>query len=164
MACRTIIINSEKDVLDFFYYLKNGGGDRSEALDQFFRRVLAKVIVYRIPDTETRRIGVGTMQEKEEYTVSKGDKELTLHHDFIGVNSPKVDLSGYMAYQDGIDFLTDLVMSRNTDRVQSPIDDTVRSETAKYMQFDNGENAMFGIPYEDYDKLGIQLPIDKQGE
>ena len=163
MACRTIIINSEKDVLDFFYYLKNsGGGDRSEALDQFFRRVLAKVIVYRIPDTETRRIGVGTMQEKEEYTVSKGDKELTLHHDFIGVNSPKVDLSGYMAYQDGINFLTDLVMSRNTDKVSSPVDDTVQSETAKGMQFDHGEDAIFGIPYEDYEKIGINLPTEEQ--
>ena len=124
--------------------------------------MLAKVIVYRIPDTETRRIGVGTMQEKEEYTVSKGDKELTLHHDFIGVNSPKVDLSGYMAYQDGINFLTDLVMSRNTDKVSSPVDDTVQSETAKGMQFDHGEDAIFGIPYEDYEKIGINLPTEEQ--
>ena len=68
MACRVVIINSEKDVLEFFYYLKNSGGNKSEAMDQFFRRIMARVKVYRVPDSpDVRRIEVGEVQDSNKY-------------------------------------------------------------------------------------------------
>lgn len=116
MACRTIIINSEKDVIEFFYYLKNsGGGDRSEALDQFFRRIMARVKVYRVPDNlDVRRIEVGEMQETNRYLVAEpgvpetpyGTKTLALHHDF------DKNLQD-MEYDDAKEYLSALVMERN---------------------------------------------------
>ena len=40
VAPKVIVINSNKTPLEFFYYAKNvGGGDRSEAVDTFFRRL-----------------------------------------------------------------------------------------------------------------------------
>ena len=68
IACRVVIINSEKDVLEFFYYLKNSGGNKSEAMDQFFRRIMARVKVYRVPDSpDVRRIEVGEVQDSNRY-------------------------------------------------------------------------------------------------
>lgn len=116
MACRVIIINSEKDELEFFYYLKNsGGGDRSEALDQFFRRIMACVKVYRVPDNlDCRRIEVGSMQETNRYLAdipgtkdSNGDsKQVTLHYDF---NKDVQD----MDYEEAQDYLSAMVIARN---------------------------------------------------
>lgn len=116
MACRAIIINSEKDELEFFYYLKNsGGGDRSEALDQFFRRIIACVKVYRVPDNlDVRRIEVGSMQETNRYLAdipgtkdSNGEsKHVTLHYDF---NKDVQD----MDYGEAQEYLSAMVMARN---------------------------------------------------
>lgn len=116
MACRTIIINSEKDAVEFFYYLKgSGGGDRSEALDQFFRRIMARVRVYRVPDNlDVRRIEVGEMQETNRYLVDEpGTKDymgrtskLQLHHDF------KKNLQD-MEYDEAQEYLSAMVMANN---------------------------------------------------
>lgn len=46
-ACRCIVITSSKEPLEFFYYCKQIGGDRSEALDQFMRRIQSRVQVVR---------------------------------------------------------------------------------------------------------------------
>lgn len=118
MACRAIIINSEKDVLEFFYFLKNsGGGDRSEAMDQFFRRIMARAVVYRVPDSEERRVGIGEMKETQKYHVPEpgsdaryGRNDLALHHDFVP-NQNTAD----MPYDAALQYLTDMVMSRNLD-------------------------------------------------
>ena len=61
IAARVIIINSEKSALEFFYYVKSmGDGSRSEAMDQFFRRILARVFVYRVSnDVDVRRLKAG---------------------------------------------------------------------------------------------------------
>lgn len=119
MACRAIFINSERDPVDFFFYIKGvGGGDRGESLDQFFRRILALVTVYRVPDDlDTRRIGVGEMQETNRYLIDKpgsarynGDSEayehLMLHHDF---QKNVQDLS----YDEAQDYLSAMILSRN---------------------------------------------------
>ena len=45
VTSRVIIITSEKNPLEFFYFTKMGGGNRSEALDQFIRRIEALVSV-----------------------------------------------------------------------------------------------------------------------
>lgn len=107
MACRAIIINSEKDILDFFYYMKGaGGGDRGEAMDQFYRRIMARVMVYRVPDTDIRRIETGHMQEVDGYTTQIADKSLTLHHDFTK------DVED-MSYDEAITKLSETIITRN---------------------------------------------------
>lgn len=110
MACRVIIINSERDVLDFFYYMKSiGGDDRSEAMDQFLRRIMAKIIVYRVPDNPSeRRLAIGTMEETEHpYTVTKNMKTLTLHHAFDATDTKDISV------EDGLERLTAMVMQNN---------------------------------------------------
>lgn len=107
MACRAIIINSEKDIFDFFYYMKgSGGGDRGEAMDQFYRRIMSRVMVYRVPDTDIRRIETGHMQEVDEYKKAIGDKTVSLHHDF---NKDVDD----MDYDDALVKLSDIIINRN---------------------------------------------------
>ena len=113
MACRVIVINSEKDVLEFFYYLKNVGGDRSEAMDQFYRRIMARIKVYRVPDdADIRRIEVGEMRETASYLEAcPGDaryvnSKLELHHDF---NQNIKD----MDYDDAQKHISSMVMDRN---------------------------------------------------
>lgn len=109
IACRTIIINSEKDVLDFFFYLK-GGGDKSEAMDQFIRRIMARVVVYRVPDSEERRVAIGEMAEIDEYSLESpaGDKMLTLHHGFIPNETTR-----NMEIENAISHLVDIVSRNN---------------------------------------------------
>ena len=111
IAARLIIINSERDVLTFFYYAIMGSGDRAEAMDQFFRRILARVVVYRVPeDMNVRRIEVGHMEEVPERPVSsKGlpwGTTLMLSHDFA---AGKAD----MDLDEGAAYLSGLVMERN---------------------------------------------------
>ena len=115
IACRVIVINSEKDPLTFFYYLKNMGGDRSEAMDQFVRRIMACVTVYRVPDSDERRISVSHTAETDEYqrsiqgANSANPAYLTLHHDFISDPS-----TADLPYDAALDYLTQIVLLRNT--------------------------------------------------
>lgn len=112
VAARAIIINSEKPALEFFYYLKNsGGGDRSEAIDQFFRRILARVIVYRVPaNPDVRRMLVGHMREIPPKELDKPGSEtgetLTVHHDFL---HDERDLS----FDEALEHLSEVVVGRN---------------------------------------------------
>ena len=115
VACRAVIINSERPALEFFYYLKGAGGDRAEAMDQFFRRLTAHVVVYRVPDEpETRRAIVGEMRETGPYQVPSpsgrqynGDQSmLTLSHD---MRKDEQD----MDYDAALDRLAGIAMGRN---------------------------------------------------
>lgn len=118
VAPRVIIINSEKDVLQFFYYVKqSGGGDRSEAMDQFLRRIMAHITVYKVPDSaDERRVNIGLSKEVPEYTAI-ADREafaadrsaiVSLHY---GFDKP-VGLSD-MPYDAAIGYLTARVMAAN---------------------------------------------------
>ena len=115
IACRTIIINSEKDVFEFFYYLKgSGGGNRSEAMDQFIRRIMARVRVYRVPDgMDTREVTIGKMEEIEngyDVTVpgSHGFTEnLRLHHMFNEEHHHN------MTYEDALEHVSDIIIDNN---------------------------------------------------
>lgn len=40
VASRVIIINSEKDIYQFFYHMKGAANGLEEAMDQFLRRVI----------------------------------------------------------------------------------------------------------------------------
>lgn len=116
MACRVVIINSEKDVLEFFYYLKNsGGGNKSETMDQFFRRIMARVKVYRVPDSpDVRRIEVGEVQNSNRYLAEiPGTQNYYGDYDRVslGYNFEK-DVQD-MDYDDAQQYLSTLVMRQN---------------------------------------------------
>lgn len=115
MACRVVIINSEKDVLEFFYYLKNSGGNKSEAMDQFFRRIMARVKVYRVPDSpDVRRIEVGEVQDSNRYLAEiPGTRNCYGDCDRVSLcyNFEK-DVQD-MDYDDAQQYLSTLVMRQN---------------------------------------------------
>lgn len=67
-ACRVIVITSTKDPIEFFYFCKQmGGGDRSEALDQFMRRIQCLVQVIRADDFADTRARIAECEKSGEY-------------------------------------------------------------------------------------------------
>ncbi|MCD8338418.1 MAG: hypothetical protein LUD18_14340 [Lachnospiraceae bacterium] len=116
VASRVIIINSEKDVLEFFYYMKGAGSALEEAMDQFLRRIMCRVVVYRVPNADFRRVTISNMQETENAMVkSLGyDKythehnSVTVHHDYL--EAPNTN---NMDYDDAIEYLTTVVGINN---------------------------------------------------
>jgi hypothetical protein len=68
-ACRAVVITSTKEPVEFFYYCKQmGGGDRSEALDQFMRRIQMLTHVIKADDFNDVRAQIAEVKE--------GDKRL----------------------------------------------------------------------------------------
>ena len=67
VAARTVVITSEKDPMEFFYYVK-GGGNRSEALDQFIRRIQACVrVVSYGDDFDNAQYLISTSKKMQEH-------------------------------------------------------------------------------------------------
>lgn len=65
-ATRVIIITSYKDPVDFFYYVKNsGGGDRSEALDQFIGRIQSLVRVINEDDFDAPKFALESTTKRD---------------------------------------------------------------------------------------------------
>ncbi len=82
MACRTIIINSEKDLCEFFFYMKGmGSAGSQEAMDQFFRRIMARVVVYCYEDG-SRRVLIGNRTKTEPYSVQVADTKMAVTNTF----------------------------------------------------------------------------------
>lgn len=130
MACRVIIINSEKDVLEFFYYLKGmGNTGAQEAMDQFLRRILARVVVYRYKDEE-RRVLIGDRQESEPHevmvkasTAHSSAEWLTIRNTFDAMD---------MSYADALKSLTAFVGVQNgwvSDDEREAIQQKIRMNT-----------------------------------
>lgn len=82
-ACRVIVITSSKSPLEFFYYCRNmGGGDRSEAMDQFFRRIQSLVQVIQCPD-DTALFKLSKPDRTQPHTAEIGDgKAVSLTYDW----------------------------------------------------------------------------------
>lgn len=60
-ACRVIVITSTKEPIEFFYYCKQmGGGNRSEALDQFLRRIQSLTKVIKADDFMQARVQIAS--------------------------------------------------------------------------------------------------------
>lgn len=82
MACRTIIINSEKDLVEFFFYMKGmGSAGSQEAMDQFFRRIMARAVVYCYGDG-SRRVLIGNRTKTEPYAVKVADTQMSVTNTF----------------------------------------------------------------------------------
>lgn len=119
---RVIIINAEKDVFEFFYFLKNiGGGDRSEAMDQFIRRIMNRVCVIYDASTDTRSVtieGVEKLPVGQEQT-----RQLVVRNDNNGQRELATMTLSYafrhekalenLSIDDAVDYLTGVTMSKN---------------------------------------------------
>lgn len=63
-ACRVVVITSTKDPIEFFYYCKQmGGGNRSEALDQFMRRIETRVRVIQAENFADTQVVIADSKE-----------------------------------------------------------------------------------------------------
>ncbi len=111
VAARVIIINSAVNVVEFFYFMKGGN---KESMDQFIRRILCKVVVYRIPDHDFRRVDITYMKETKSYKYPVFDEQgryvesLKLNHDFFNENNTR-----NMDYVDAVKYLTVLTGMNN---------------------------------------------------
>lgn len=119
---RVIVINAERDIIDFFYYLKNiGGGDRTEAMDQFIRRIMNRVRVVHDITSNSRSIDIDDIHEVKQPvphyieiespsadTSRKLLKTLYLHHE-ITKNALHTD----MTFDEAINYLIDETMKQN---------------------------------------------------
>lgn len=118
---RVVVINAERDVIDFFFYLKNiGGGDRSEAMDQFIRRIMNRVCVFHDVVSNARLANIDSV-EKSKYpfhiklATDKVDAwgkpitiSLTLNYEFTSNPSLK-----NLSFDDAIKYLVDETMKKN---------------------------------------------------
>lgn len=119
---RVIVINAERDIIDFFYYLKNiGGGDRTEAMDQFIRRIMNRVCVVHDITANKRSVNIDDIHEVAQPvphyievdgpsadTSRKLVKTLYLHHE-ITPNASHTD----MTFDDAINYLIAETMRQN---------------------------------------------------
>lgn len=118
---RVIVINAEKNVIDFFYYLKNiGGGDRSEAMDQFIRRIMNRVCVFHDVVTDARLANIDSVEKSKSsfHTRVNTDKvdyhgnsiyvTLTLNYEFTSNPALK-----NLSFDDAIKYLVDETMKKN---------------------------------------------------
>lgn len=110
-ACRCIVITSSKDPLDFFYYCRNlGGGDRSEAMDQFMRRIQATVRVFRADDFSDPNYRIADMKKTDPYLV---DTNQTDHRKAVMLTYKAVDDGKDYTADEAVQKMTDIVMDNN---------------------------------------------------
>lgn len=102
-ACRVIVITSTKEPVDFFYYCKQmGGGNRSEALDQFMRRIESKVHVIKADDFKYTEARISNSEKTAPQYVPKDSELLVMTYGFPN--------EYHMLMTDAIDDLVDKVM------------------------------------------------------
>lgn len=115
-ACRVIIITSTKEPVDFFYYCKSvGGGERSELLDQFLRRIEALVRVIR---TDNKNLVVDDNNDVCNVSIARtrrGDYRSVRIADSCDVVSVanNFDFSTYYSVDDSIKELVRIVSINN---------------------------------------------------
>lgn len=101
-ACRCIIITSSKEPLEFFYYCKQIGGDRSEALDQFMRRIQSTVQVIRADEWTAPEYMIADSKRTSPKMlgVPGTDAKVTLSYGFG--DEKKMDEAGALEYLAGV--------------------------------------------------------------
>lgn len=116
-ACRAVVITSTKEPVEFFYYCKQlGGGDRSEALDQFMRRIQCLTKVFRADDFADTRAMLGEGKFGESQVVEVPNSS------YRGLPSEKVELSYTfdfgdedMPVEEAVQKMLDITVSNNED-------------------------------------------------
>lgn len=122
-ACRAVIITSTKEPIEFFYYCKQmGGGDRSEALDQFMRRIQCLTKVIKADDFADAKALIAEGKSGNQYDVyipnssdGRGRPEsVTLTHTF----DDAVELS----IEDAVDKLVTATLENNFQQTENKLD------------------------------------------
>lgn len=73
-ACRVVVITSTKEPIEFFYYCKQmGGGDRSEALDQFLRRIQCLTRVIKADEFADTTVAISEGRKSAPYLTTISD-------------------------------------------------------------------------------------------
>lgn len=107
VASRVVIINSTKTPLEYFYYVKQvGGGDRSEAMDQFFARILKLIKVIKLDDGE-RIYKIEDSKETDPYKLKAPDGAL------LDMNYKFSDNEDIKDFEEAIDTLIKTINDRN---------------------------------------------------
>ena len=115
VTSRVIIVTSEKNPYEFFYYVKGNGNERSEAMDQYIRRIMAQAQVIAYNEGTTQLL-ISTSEKGDERVVKIGEeavadgryhKDVTVTMNYGFVNEHEVSV------EDGISELVDMVMNNN---------------------------------------------------
>lgn len=109
-VCRAIIITSTKEPVEFFYYCKAmGGGDRSEALDQFMRRIQCLTRVIKADDFADTKAMIAESKQGKEYIEEIGGG---MFPDKVRLTYNFDDEHEY-SFDDAITKMTDIVKNNN---------------------------------------------------
>lgn len=124
VASRVIVINSEKSPAEFFQNMKNSQSQLSEAMDQFYARIMKLVRVIKTPSEKrlvkihsSRRLGIegvkiANLQNKHSEKIG-GERTLVHSND---TNFAFIDDYGnekYLTFEAAIAKLTDVVKEQN---------------------------------------------------
>lgn len=113
-ACRVVVITSTKEPLEFFYYCKAlGGGDRSEAMDQFLRRIQCLTRVIKADDFVDTKVALGTVQRgvKRLEVVNNSETDERFHETVE--TSYHFDNMKEMSFEEAQNELLKIAMSNN---------------------------------------------------
>ena len=109
-VCRAIVITSTKEPVEFFYYCKAmGGGDRSEALDQFMRRIQCLTRVIKADDFADTKAMIAESKQGDEYIEEIGGG---MFPDKVRLTYNFDDEHEY-SFDDAITKMTDIVKNNN---------------------------------------------------
>lgn len=106
LASRVIIINSTKEPLEFFYYLKKINSNESEAMDQFFARIFKLVKVIRLDDESRKYLVSSSERVDKHYVLSPRNSVLEMNYKFV-------DEATYEDIDKAVDDLVESVKERN---------------------------------------------------
>lgn len=123
-ACRVIVITSTKEPIEFFYYCKQmGGGDRSEALDQFMRRIQCLTRVIKSSDFADTTAMISEGKSGRAYNALVGEESVSLTYKF---NDEKK-----YTFNEAVDILVEKTLANNflnSEDGQVSIDDVIVSD------------------------------------
>lgn len=120
VTSRVIIVTSEKNPFEFFYFVKGNGNERSEAMDQHIRRIMALVQV--VCKDEEPRFVISTSEKGGERVVKIGEQEVAdgrYHKDITVTMNYGFVNEHEVSAEDGISELLDMVMNNNRKPVKS---------------------------------------------
>lgn len=125
-ACRVIVITSTKEPIEFFYYCKQmGGGDRSEALDQFMRRIQCLTRVIKAEDFTDTKAVVSPGVACDSYTalIPTGNE----CHKYDRVNlCYKFEGEDELSCDDAVNKLVDITMLNNFSQSSSKLETAIK--------------------------------------
>lgn len=154
-AFRTLVITSYLNPYEFFSYVKGDGG-ANEALDQFIRRIMMIVEIYRLDDA-TRMVeieAIGHTPEKVVYDLESKqflNQGVLSNYNNYGFNRKELSFAGFPVYKGTPDkaqeFLSNVINDKNNpSKDHSKIDRPNIGESMRFLTYDPDFNSeVFGL-------------------